>query len=239
VASSSNPTRRDRPGPGTCHHCWHIDVVGAILSFIGGSLHPHREVPNDHPAVFAEYATSADWVWVHDIQFASAVTVIAGFVVLYDVIGRWTSVTALERAAFGAGIATVSVFAVNMAIDGVALKRAVDAWVAAPPAEKPARFAAAEIVRWLEWGANSFFQILFGMTIALFGVAILRTAIVWRFLGALGVLAGFGLIVGGLLTGRDGFAGSPFQTVAVLLFLVMTIGIVIAALLRREPRPSG
>lgn len=95
-------------------------------------------------------------------------TVIAGFVVLYDVIGRWTSVTALERAAFGAGIATVSVFAVNMAIDGVALKRAVDAWVAAPPAEKPARFAAAEIVRWLEWGANSFVQILFGMTIALF-----------------------------------------------------------------------
>jgi hypothetical protein len=35
-------------------------------------------------------------------------------------------------------------------VDGVALKQAVNAWVDAPEAEKAARFAAAEAMRWLE-----------------------------------------------------------------------------------------
>jgi hypothetical membrane protein len=117
----------------------------------------------------------------------------------------------------------VAVFAVNMAVDAVALKRAVDAWVAAGAAEKEARFAAAETVRLLEWVANSFFQIMLGLTITLFGLAIARTAIMWRFVGWIGVIAGLGLVLGGVFTGRDGFAGSPFQTVALLLFIALPL----------------
>jgi uncharacterized membrane protein len=214
-------------------------LAGEVVSFLGGFLHPHLEVPNNHAAVFAEYAASRNWLWVHYLQFLSAVTVIAGFVVLYQAMARYRSVTSLERSALAAGVATVAVFAVNMAVDGIALKRAVDAWVAAPAAQKEARFAAAETVRWLEWGANSFFQILFGLTITLFGLAIARNGIIWRFLGWIAGVAGLGLIVGGVLTGRNGFAGSPFQTVALLLFVAFTIGVLVAGFLTRERELSS
>ena len=43
-----------------------------------------------------------------------------------------------------------------MAVDGVALKQAVNAWASAPVAEKAARFASAEAIRWIEWGARSY-----------------------------------------------------------------------------------
>ena len=38
-------------------------------------------------------------------------------------------------------------YGVLQAVDGVALKQAVDAWVNAPEADKAARFASAEVVR--------------------------------------------------------------------------------------------
>ncbi|HJQ86166.1 MAG TPA: DUF4386 family protein [Propionibacteriaceae bacterium] len=204
-------------------------IVGAVVSFVGGTLHPHRELPNDHPAVFAEYAASTNWLWVHYLQFAAALTVVAGFLVLYEAMSRRGVVSVLERSGYAAAIATALIFAANMAVDGIALKRAVDAWAAASDADKPIRFAAAETVRWLEWGANSFFQILLGLTLILFGLGIARTGICWRPAGWLGVLAGIGLVIGGLLTGRDGFAGSPVQSVAQLLFLVMALAVIASA----------
>jgi hypothetical protein len=47
---------------------------------------------------------------------------------------------------------TLTLTAVAYAVDGVVLKRAVDAWVSAPASEAAARFASAETVRWLEEG---------------------------------------------------------------------------------------
>jgi len=37
----------------------------------------------------------------------------------------------------------------DLGVDGVALKQAVNAWASAPDAEKAARFASAEAIRWL------------------------------------------------------------------------------------------
>jgi hypothetical protein len=45
----------------------------------------------------------------------------------------------------------LALYGVLQAVDGVALKQVVDAWVRAPEAEKAARFASAETIRWLEW----------------------------------------------------------------------------------------
>jgi hypothetical protein len=44
----------------------------------------------------------------------------------------------------------LGLYGVLQAVDGVALKQVVDAWVRAPEAEKAARFASAETIRWLE-----------------------------------------------------------------------------------------
>jgi hypothetical protein len=55
------------------------------------------------------------------------------------------------------------------------------------------------MVRWLEWGANSFFQILLGSTLVLSGVAISRTALAGRWQGWVAVAAGVCLIAGGVM----------------------------------------
>src|SRR4051812_14561100 len=53
-------------------------------------------------------------------------------------------------------VVALALYGVLQAVDGVALKHAVDAWANAPEAQKAARFASAETVRWLEWGMNSY-----------------------------------------------------------------------------------
>jgi hypothetical protein len=55
-------------------------------------------------------------------------------------------------ARLGAVSAAVSLglYGVLQAVDGIALKQAVDAWVRAPHADKAARFSSAEAIRWLE-----------------------------------------------------------------------------------------
>jgi hypothetical protein len=131
--------------------------IGALVYGVaGGVLHPHRENPNNHTAVFAEYAHSADWTAVHLGQFVGLAVIIAGLLVLFFALGvsegtpRWVGFFA----AIAAGVA-LALAGVVYAVDGVALKQAVDAWVSAPAAEQAARFASAEAIRWLEWGSEA------------------------------------------------------------------------------------
>ena len=46
-------------------------------------------------------------------------------------------------------------FGALQVVDGVALKRAVDQWYAAPAEMKPTAFASALTARWTEYGLNS------------------------------------------------------------------------------------
>jgi hypothetical protein len=55
---------------------------------------------------------------------------------------------------------TANAIAVLQAVDGIALKMAVDSWVAAPPEEKAIIFRVAEGIRLIEYGTNSIFHIL-------------------------------------------------------------------------------
>jgi hypothetical protein len=52
----------------------------------------------------------------------------------------------------------------------------VNAWASAPDAEKAARFASAEAVRWLEWGMRSYQNFVLRLAVLLFAVAVARTA---------------------------------------------------------------
>ncbi|MFM6848236.1 MAG: hypothetical protein ACKOVB_03935, partial [Terrabacter sp.] len=179
-------------------------VGGAVLAVVGGVLHPHTEAPNSHVAAFAEYARSTDWVWVHDLQFLSAAVVVAGFLVAGGTLRRVGAPATLVRLGNGAAAATASLIAVNMAVDGVALKGAVDAWAAAPVDDRAPRFAAAEAIRWLEWGVNSFFTVLLGLTVLLFASALLQCAHLGtaaRLAGVSGGLAGLLLVLNGLVVG--------------------------------------
>src|SRR3954463_1658867 len=119
-------------------------VLGEVVYLVAGLLHPAQEQANDHPAVFAEYARSASWGAVHMGQFVGVMLIVAGVVALRHALAARGGATA-ALAAYGAvaAVAALAVYAVLQGVDGVALKQAVDAWVAAPPSGRGAAFTSA------------------------------------------------------------------------------------------------
>jgi hypothetical protein len=137
-----------------------------------GIFHPSREHPNDHRAVFAEYAQSAHWTAIHLGQFVGMALIIAGLLALFVALNvdAGLSAWAMRFGAVSASVA-LALYGILQAVDGVALKQAVDAWFTAPDAEQAARFASAETMRWLEWGVRSYYSFLLGVALMLFGTA--------------------------------------------------------------------
>lgn len=200
-------------------------AAGTGLGVITAVLHPHREDPNDHARVFTEYATSHTWEWVHDLQYLAAAMVAAGFVALYHALTQYRPPNLLTRLGLAGASITTALIGVNMAVDGVALRHAVQAWVNAPPDQRPERFAAAEAIRWLEWGANSLFLLQFGATVALFALSL-----AWHIKKlSVPAVAGLGaaalLIVNGYQVGAIGFMPTRLPLLAAALFLVMSWGV--------------
>jgi hypothetical protein len=211
--------------------------VGIVLSVLVGALHPAHENPNNHPAVFAEYAASANWTAVHLGQFVGWVVIIAGLLVLYFALNVHAAIAGwMARFAAISAVGTLALTGVLQAVDGVALKQAVDAWVSAPAAEKAAYFASAEGVRWLEWGIRSYQSFLFGLVLVLFAGAIVGTTRSPRLIGYLMGLSGLTYLVQGWILGSEGF--SPTNTIpqllAYLLVFVWSIWLLILAWRMKE-----
>ena len=99
----------------------------------------------DNQAVFMEYAQSDSWVVVHFAQWAAALLLSGGLVALYYSIRTKPEAGAGVAARFGfvAAVLTAAAFTMLQAVDGVALKWAVDAWAGAPADQQGAAFAAA------------------------------------------------------------------------------------------------
>jgi hypothetical protein len=204
-------------------------VGGQLLALFAGFFHPGGAHPNNHVVAFREYAASDEWLAVHIGQFTGEVVVLAGLVVLYRALARTGIVDTLALVAVAGVAATAALVAVVNAVDGVMLKQAVDSWANAVGPNKVLAFHDAELARWLEWGANCFLSLLEGATIALFGVAIARTALVPRWLGWAAVIAGLDLIAVGVVVGHDGFsdAVASVGSVGSILVLVVSIGIAV------------
>ena len=219
-------------------------VVGFVVSLVAGVLHPSREAANNHQAVFAEYASSGNWTAVHLGQFVGMAVIIAGLLVLYLVLDVRSGNPALvSRFAAVAAVVALALYAVLQAVDGVALKQAVDSWATAPDAEKSARFASAETVRWLEWGARSYQSFVFGLTLVLFGTVVAWTGRISRPVGSLMVLSGLTYLVQGWVLGSEGFspANSTVTLVGYVLILAWIIWIAVFALRMQESTagPAG
>jgi hypothetical protein len=212
--------------------------VGLLLYVLAGLFHPGREPANNHAAVFAEYASSGTWTAVHLGQFAGMAVVIAGLLALFFALNA-RSGAAGWAGRFGAvaAIVTLGLYGVLQAVDGVALKQVVDAWVSAPEAEKAARFASAEAIRWLEWGVRSYQSFMLGLSFALFGAVIVLTARTPPPIGYLMALSGLAYLVQGWVIGSEGFSAG--NTALILLgyvfWLSWSIWLLIIAWRMREP----
>src|SRR5919108_386426 len=214
-------------------------LVGQLLYIVVTQFHADGHA-NDHPAVFAEYAGSGTWTAVHLGQFAGMAILLAGLLALVFALDVQAG-PASWAGRFGAAstVATLALYGVLQAVDGVALKQAVNAWAGAPAAEKAARFASAEATRWLEWGVRSYQDFALGLALLLFAAAVVRTACVPRPIAYLMGLSGVTYLVQGWVLGSEGF--SPTHTILIVLAFVLTLAwmiwLVVAAWRMRESCP--
>jgi hypothetical protein len=121
------------------------EALSAVLQF------PHPAGGPTYEATFENYAASSNWAAIHLGQFIASAVLLAGLLVLFFALSlsegmpHWVGFFG----AVSAGVA-LALTGVLYAVDGVALKQAVDAWASAPPSEKATRLASAETIRWLE-----------------------------------------------------------------------------------------
>jgi len=106
------------------------------------------------------------------------VVIVAGLLAMFVALGVSAGAPGwLERFGAAAALVSLALNGVLQAVDGVALKHAVDAWASAPDTEKAARFANAETVRGRggsagggssgQWGASGAGSGSFGASSAL------------------------------------------------------------------------
>jgi hypothetical protein len=189
-----------------------LAVLGLVTLVVGTIYHAGHADPGDSPAAFQDYATSDPWIAAHLGQFLGTILILSAMVTLYHFMARTaqpSGVALLMRLGFAGVIATVAVFGLLQAVDGVTLKFVVDRWAAAPDSEKATAFRVAEAVRWTEIGIHSYFRLIIGLTLALYGMAIARAVGFprWsRAFAAATVLIGIAQVVDGLGVGYHGFS---------------------------------
>ena len=199
-----------------------ILFAGVLVSLLSGFLHADRELANDHAAAFAEYSASGIWIAVHLGQFVGMTGIVAGLLGLFFALDvnagalGWAG-----RLGAVAAVVALSLYGVLQAVDGVALKHAVNAWMIAPEAEKPARFASAEAIRWLEWGVRSYQSFMLGISFILIGTAIVWTLKISKFIGYLMGLSGLAYVAQGWIIGSEGF--STANAIPTLLGIVSVL----------------
>ncbi len=206
--------------------------LGVATLAVAEILHPSGEDPMDNPAVFAEYAQSDAWTAIHLLQWFGFLLLLGGLVALCSSLGPRRGAAALAPFALASALTAAASFTVLQAVDGVALKRAVDAWAVAPEGREAVAFAAAETVRWIEMGMNGFSYFLLGLTLLLCGLALASGAAYPRWAGWAAAVAGAALMYhGAAVVAFEGFVPSVVGLVGLLLMAIWAF--VMAALMWR------
>jgi hypothetical protein len=231
------------PARGTSADSGALTLSGALLlvGFVVNAiqrrlLHPTGE-EDDHEAIFTEYAASDAWVATHLAEFVLVLVALAGLLVLCRALRPETPYLALLAA--GAIIATGATWAVLQAVDGVTLKQAVDAWVAASGTEAALRFADAETARWIEWGLQSYFRVLLGVAFLLLGAAAVVSRLVPSWLGVLLVVGGLLSLAIGFSVGYEGLESGFQDAVGIAFQLVVLVFILGLLVVSRRARERG
>ena len=203
-------------------------VAGALLLFVGTYLHPMTADPNVPLAAFTEYAASDHWVTIHLMQLFGVALIATALVLLSR---KMSDGPAAELATLGAAgaIASVAIAAALQAVDGVALKFMVDTWAATPEAGKGAMFDAAFGVRQIEVGLASMTSLLFGITAAIYGFALLIDGRLPKWIGAVAIVGGLPTAIAGVVMAHTGFSnlamlvGMPSNSLLILWMIVLGI----------------
>jgi hypothetical protein len=145
---------------------------------------------------------------------------------------------AAARFGLAAAITTGASFTILQAVDGIALKRAVDAWTSAPPDQQEAAFAAVEAIRWIELGVNGLSFSLVGLTLVLYGIALALSGVYSRWVGWLAAAVRVAHDIRGVDASYQGFVDSVAEVVGLALLALWTV-IMAVLMWRRSNRLTG
>jgi hypothetical protein len=199
----------------------------------------HAESGTTAPEVFTSYANSPIWTIVHEFQFAGSAIVIFGILALFFALNVSSGMGGLlNRLGAVSAVAALSLNAVLYAVDGVALKQAVDAWVSAPASQQPAFYAVVQGIRGVEWGTRSYVGFTTGLSLVLFAVVIVWTRRISRPIGYIMGLSGLVYIASGYGwgTGYTSVSARFFVNPYIIYFLVAvwSIWLLISSLRMKE-----
>jgi hypothetical protein len=180
-------------------------MAGAAFLVIGTLLHPVPADPNDAIAAFTEYAADRLWIASHLMQLAGVALILTTLILIVS-INRRAGDAILYRVGTAGAIASLTMAAALQAVDGIALRRAINVWFAAPVASREAPFYAALAIRQIEIGLASIFSILLGVTAALFGFAMHRDDAFPNWVAGLAVLGGISSAIAGIVMAYSGFS---------------------------------
>ena len=169
-------------------------VVGVAVLFVAEAFHGGHD-PGNLSATLPVYAANRIWELVHIAQFVGYLLLLLGLLAVYRSMHDGRSGT-IARIGFVTAVVATAIFAVNQAVDGVAVKFVADQWVSAPTPQKAETFRIANAVRHVEIGTTSFSQLTFGLALLLNGLALALARSYPRLLGWAG------MVLGGRLRGR-------------------------------------
>ena len=203
--------------------------LGVVLFVVSTAVfHPSAEHPMDNPAVFMEYAEDAGWIATHFAQWFASLFLMGGLIPVYFTIAsRMEAGAAIARFALGGALLTAAAFTMLQAVDGIALKWAVDAWAVAPPGERSAAFSAALSVRWTEYALQSYSNLLLGLTLILFALATWMSTAYPRWLAAIGGASGVAWIVHACMVPYVGLFDSLPRLIAIVLLAAWTFAMAV------------
>lgn len=202
--------------------------LGVILLVAATAVHPSRENVMNHTAVFTEYAQSDGWIAIHFTQWVAALVFFGGLVALYFAMtAKREGPNTLVRFGLAAVVLTAAAITMLQAVDGIALKWAVDAWVNAPADQESSALSAAMGLRWTEYALQSYSNLLLGLTLVFFGLALAYGSVFSRWPGWLAAASGVAWIVHGLMVSYVGLFDSVPRLVALVLMAVWAIAMAV------------
>jgi len=208
-------------------------ISGVTLLIIGTYLHPMGADPNDPVAAFTEYALDRLWIASHLLQLAGVAAMMAALLFLAGQLEARKRSGVVRIAAAGA-IATLTLAAALQAVDGIALKSMVDTWAAAPASEKEGVFHATFAIRQVEIGLASMLSLSFGLTMTLYGIALLGEEAYPKWFAGLAIAGSVPTIVGGVVMAYTGFSGLAMAINMPANFLLLFWMLALAGLMWRQ-----
>jgi hypothetical protein len=217
-------------------------IAGLVIIIVSTLFHASSEDLMDNPVVFAVYAESDTWIAAHIGQFTGVMLVFAGgFVALFRLLVKSESgiASALSWLGLVTAILAASTFTILQAVDGIALKIATDTWYAIPPGEEERKaiyLGVAEGIRWNEWGLQSYYRMLSGAVSLIFGIAIVKSTVLRKWIGAVGIAAGVVTIASGVVMAYVGFSSARDLVADLSTFIFYPWLVILGIFLWRKTR---